>query len=637
MPGIVGMISKRPAEECESLVRAMVASMEHESFYTSGTYFAPDMGIYGGWIAHENSFAANQVFFNEQKDVTLIFAGECFADLETRNGLTQQGHTLQRNKGDWLVHLYEEEGNQFFERLNGLFSGLLIDRRQRKTFLFNDRYGLERIYWCETKEGSIYFASEAKALLRILPQLREFDVDGVAQFLAFGCTLESRTLFRGITTLAGGSLWSFTDGKCRKGKYFSPETWEAQPVLSAEAFESSFQETFKRVLPLYFESESRIGISLTAGLDSRMIMACRPETAQRPVCYTFSGEKGLTLDDRLAAKVAEACDLEHKILRIGQDFFSDFAAHADRTVYLTDGCLGILGTHEIYMNGQARRLAPVRLTGAFGGEILRAVSMFNPLRLSPRLVNPVFAHSLNSFVQERTRNSQHPVTFAAFHGIPEKRFGTPAAGRSQAIFRTPYMNNEIVALAYRAPESLRTSPFPAVRLVRDNDPVLGNIPTDMGQMAETHPLAATSRRVLSKAAFKLDYIHNEGLPHWLSRLDPLFRRLNSRFGIFGVHKFLHYRSWFQCELAAYVNEILTDARTQRSPFWNSDFLERMAGEHTRGRKNYVLEINAVLTLEAAERLLFRDLPRGADLLATSATRTTTDAIAEPTPHTPVNN
>ena len=73
--------------------------------------------------------------------------------------------------------------------MNGLFSGLLIDKRQKKAVLFNDRYGIERIYYYEA-DGDFYFASEAKALLRILPQARAFDEEGVAQFLAYGCTLE---------------------------------------------------------------------------------------------------------------------------------------------------------------------------------------------------------------------------------------------------------------------------------------------------------------------------------------------------------------------------------------------------------------------------------------------------------------
>ena len=119
-----------------------------------------------------------------------------------------------------------------------------------------------------------------------------------------------------------------------------------------------------------------------------MIMACRPQTSETPVCYTFSGERGRTLDDRVAGRVAEACGLEHRLLRIGPDFFSDFASHADRTVYITDGCCGVSGAHEIYMNAQARELAPVRLTGNFGSEVFRGVSTFKPIGLSPKLFNP---------------------------------------------------------------------------------------------------------------------------------------------------------------------------------------------------------------------------------------------------------
>src|SRR5713101_5119599 len=124
------------------------------------------MGIYAGWVAHEDSFAAGQVFFNERKDIALLFSGECFVDPETGAELKRKGHELGEAAGSWLVHFYEEQGDRFFEKLNGLFSGLLIDKRKNKAFLFNDRYGVERIYWHETEDAA-YFASEATALLRI--------------------------------------------------------------------------------------------------------------------------------------------------------------------------------------------------------------------------------------------------------------------------------------------------------------------------------------------------------------------------------------------------------------------------------------------------------------------------------------
>jgi len=604
MPGIVGIVSQRPADECELLVRRMVTSMKHERFDTSGTYAGPDMGIYGGWVAHGNSFAADQVFFNERKDIALLFSGECFIDPQTRSMLTENRHEIGETAGSWLVHFYEEKGNRFFAKLNGTFSGLLIDKRQNKAFLFNDRYGMERIYWHGTGD-CFYFASEAKALLTILPQRRAFDEKGVAQFLSFGCTLDSQTLFRGIALLPGGSIWSFERGACRKRAYFSPATWECQPSLSAEAFQLHFQETFARVLPRYFESPAKIGISLTGGLDTRMIMACRPDSAGNVVCYTFSGETGETFDDRLAVQVARASDLEHRLLRIGSNFFSDFASHVDRTVYVTDGCCGATGAHEIYFSKQARQLAPTRLTGNYGSEVLRGVSNLEPLKLSPALFNAELNCALHSTGASLTNGSIHPVTVAAFREIPSNLFGGLAASRSQVVFRTPYLDNEIVALAYRAPESLRKSALPAWRLVKANNAVLSSIPTDRRPSPDTPQPVAAIRRLFSEATFKLDYLNNEGWPNRLWPFDSAFTRVTSSLKMVGLHKYLQYRRWFRRELADYLKDVVSNARIQQAPFWNRRFLEKMASDHIEGRRNYVSEINAVLTLEAVERLLLR--------------------------------
>ncbi len=608
MPGIVGIISRRATYGCETLVMAMVDSMKHESFHVSGTYCAKDLGVYCGWVALDNSFVASQVFLNEQKDVALIFSGECFVDNELRPRLEQKGHRLDKHRGDWLVHLYEEEGDQFFEKLNGLFSGLLIDKKRNRAFLFNDRYGLERIYWHDTKDAT-YFASEAKALLSVLPELRQFDEEGVAQYLTLGCTVEERTLFRGVQLLPGGAVWSFENGRCQKRTYFSPQTWEAQPVLTAERFESEFQETFKRILPRYFTSQSRIGISLTGGLDTRMIMACRPDSARDLVCYTFSGEKGLTLDDRLAARVAESCGLKHRLLRIGSDFLSDFATHADRTVYITDGCVGILGAHEIYLNAQARQLAPVRLTGNFGSEVLRGVSTFKPIGLSHDLLSPEFHRSVEASVEKLSDFKEHAVTFAAFREIPWKLFGSVAAGRSQLTFRTPYLDNELVALAYRAPERLRKSSLLASRLVKATSAALSKIPTDRGFVSDNSGLGFLFRRFFAEATFKIDYYNSEGLPCLFSSLDPVLRRVSSNLGILGLHKYLPYRHWFRKELAPTVMERLSTERVREAPWWRKKAPEMCARAHISGRANHARELNAVLTLEAIDRLLLSEIPR----------------------------
>jgi asparagine synthase (glutamine-hydrolysing) len=592
MPGIVGIISKQPAHECEAHVKAMIASMQHEAFYKSGACSVSQSGIYGGWVGLEN--LASRICSNEQKNIILIFSGECFFDSEVATGQK-------------LIQLYEQFGQQFFEKLNGLFSGLLIDQRQGKAFLFNDRYGSQRIYFHES-DGNFYFASEAKALLRILPELREFDPEGVTQFLALGCTLDWRTIFRAIHVLPGGSLWTFQNRGWRKEKYFSPEIWETQPQLSAADYESRFQETFQKILPRYFSTDTKTGIALTGGLDTRMIMACRPQNSRNQISYTFAGETGKTLDDKIAARVAVACGLEHKLLRLQPDFFSNFAAHADKTVFATDGCFGISGAHEIYFNRQARELATTRLTGNYGSEIFRGISTFKPLGLSAELFNPDLRETINSNMENFSGRKENPMSFAIFKEIPWNLSGSLAASRSQVSFRTPYLDNELVSLAYQSPESIRKSSLPASRLVRAYSKSLNEIPTDRGFSGDNSGLKYLCRRFLAEATFKTDYYNNEGLPRPLAALDPAFKFVASKLKLAGLHKYLHYNNWFRHELAGYLQSALAAPQVRESPFWNSAFLDRMASEHIAGRKNHSLGINAVLTLEAVERLLFRELP-----------------------------
>jgi asparagine synthase (glutamine-hydrolysing) len=606
MPGIVGIIGQIPPHESRRVVDSMLNSMKHETFYDSGTYAAPEMEIYAGWIAPRDSLATAQVFFNNQKDIALIFSGECFVDGEAQANLKRRECRVEPDKGDWLVHLYEQENGRFFEQLNGLFSGLLVDNRKGKAFLFNDRYGIGRIYYHQA-DGKFYFASEAKALLRILPELRAFDEQGVAQFLAFGCTLDSRTLFRGIQLLPSASVWSFEGGRCYKRKYFSPQKWEAQSLLSVEAYQSEFQETFRRVLPRYTKAETKIGISLTGGVDTRMIMASLPSTSGSYTCYTFAGENGLTLDARLAAKIAASLGLEHQVFGIGPDFLRHFDTHLDRTVYITDGCAGAISSHEIYFNAQAREVSPVRLTGNFGSEVLRSVSTFKTLGLCQGLLSQTCAKGVDREAQGATRWTAHPVTFAAFHEIPSALFGLLAAGQSQVTFRTPYLDNELVALAYRAPVAVRQSALPALHLIEQANAQLARIPTDRGNLLGDHGLARLLRRALGEASFKLDYYNSEGLPRGLLLLDSALRGLSSNLRVLGLHKYLTYRHWFRRELAPLLIDRVSSCRVREAPWWARNAPEKIAQAHISGRGNYQQELNVILSLEAIDRLLFSEV------------------------------
>lgn len=589
MPGIAGLFSRRAADECRHVVAEMTASMSREPFYVSGTADCAELGIYGGWVAHPDSYAARHSGASPT-GIQMLLAGECVAD----GGAPD------------IPALYEEDRTRFVSKLNGLFSGLLIDGERRRAMLFNDRYGIERLY-VHQKQDELYFGSDPRALLRVLPELRTLDDEAVAQFLAFGCTHDWRTIFHGVELTGAGTLWAIEPGSVRRSQYFVPSAWEGQAPLSEHEFDGVFQETFRRILPRYLSGGPAVGISLTGGLDTRMIMACLSDASRVAACYTFSGEQDWLLDERIAAQVAAVHGIPHKVLRIGPDFVDSYPTLVDKTIEATGGTLGATGAHEIYFNELARHLAPVRLTGNFGSEVLRSMSTFKPVGLSGGLLADGVAETVRGLIARPATPAVHPVTFAAFKEVPWGLFGSLAAGRSQVTFRTPYLDNDLVALAYRAPAALRQSPHSSLRLISGSHPALAAIPTDRGVLHGDSGAGRLGRRLFSEVTFKLDYLDKEGLPSWLAPAAPLFGLL-SKTRLLGLHKYLPYRRWFREELAPYIRDVVTDPRTARLPYWNREALEAMVINHVRGRRNHVRDINAVLTLEAVHRLLLRSVP-----------------------------
>jgi asparagine synthase (glutamine-hydrolysing) len=182
MPGIVGLITKKPREWAEQQLASMVKPMLHEAFYVKGTWIDESMGVYVGWVARTNSFAAAMPIRNEAGDVTLVFSGEDYPEPGTARRVQERGHGCEETGSSYLVHLYEDDLD-FFKKLNGRFQGLVADRRNGITTLFNDRFGLQRIYFHEAPEA-FYFSAEAKSILAVRHELRAIDQRGLGEYIA---------------------------------------------------------------------------------------------------------------------------------------------------------------------------------------------------------------------------------------------------------------------------------------------------------------------------------------------------------------------------------------------------------------------------------------------------------------------
>jgi asparagine synthase (glutamine-hydrolysing) len=602
MPGLVGLITSMPRERAQAELLRMVEALRHKSSYVSGTWSDESLGLYVGWVARGGPCADQMPLENEQRNLVLVFSGEDLSESGAALRLKQRGHACNDEGPSYLVHLAEEYPG-FPKNLNGRFHGVLADRNRRTVTLFNDRYGMHRIYYHQGAVG-FYFAAEAKAILAFRPELSSIDPDGLAEFVSCGCTLENRTIFKNIGVLPPASAWTFQSAAIEnKGAYFNPKEWEEQPLLQPEPYYRQLRGVFSERLPGYFGGPERVGVSLTGGLDSRMIMSwCKAAPLSLP-CYSFAGMYRDSQDVLIARRVARACGQEHQVIAVGDEFLKQFPHYSERTVFLTDGCVDVKHAPDLYVNERATQIAPVRMTGNYGGEVLRRVCAFRPADPAPGLYRPDFlTHIDRARVTYNGLLQGHPLSFAVFRQAPWHHYGLLCLEQTQLTLRSPFLDNEFVRTVFRAPQSALESDDISLRLIADGSPALLRIRTDRGVAGSLPSWLAAVQKSYLAFTFKAEYAYDYGMPQSVATVDHALARLHLERLFLGRHKFYHFRVWYRDALGNYIREMLLDSRTLSRPYLQRDVLERLVKEHLKGNRNHTTTIHKILTLEHLHRL-----------------------------------
>jgi len=163
---------------------------------------------------------------NESGDVVAVFNGEVYNFRALRDEL--RAHAV-RGTGDTpiLAHLYEESGPQFVERLHGMFALALWDAERERLVLARDRVGKKPLLWTRLGDGTLAFASELKALLRLPAVSRDVDLGAIDAYLALQYVPGDRTALRGIRKVPPGHVLVAEGPSERIEPYWRPQSADA--------------------------------------------------------------------------------------------------------------------------------------------------------------------------------------------------------------------------------------------------------------------------------------------------------------------------------------------------------------------------------------------------------------------------
>ena len=258
--------------------------------------------------------SGDQPIANEDGTLNVVQNGEIYNYRELRRELERAGHTF-RTLGDTevLLHLYEQHGDGFAERLRGMFAVAIWDAPRRRLVLARDRFGIKPLYYSEAG-GELAFASELRALPR-----GEIDLDALEAFLAFNSIPAPLTIFREVRKLPAGHLLCWEDGAVRLERFARPAPLPERDDEQAELVEE-LRSRLRDSVRAHLVSDVPVGVLLSGGVDSALLAALAAEESAEPL-RTFSiGFEERSFDELAdARRVAERYGTQHRELVLRPD------------------------------------------------------------------------------------------------------------------------------------------------------------------------------------------------------------------------------------------------------------------------------------------------------------------------------
>ncbi len=563
-----------------------------------------------------------QPLSNEDGTVWVTFNGEIYNFGELRQRLESQGHQFRTHSDtETLVHLYEEEGENFISRLNGMFAFALWDTRRQQLLLARDRLGKKPLVYAH-EPGRLLFASELKAILQAPGVPREIDPVALDEYLTYQYVPHPRTIFKGIKKLPPGHYAVYRDGQVTVRPYWQLD-FNREEDRPAEEYAHELRELLTSAVEKRLQSEVPLGAFLSGGVDSTIIVGLMAKLMREPV-RTFSigfpvGEFDETSYAREAAQRFGTIHEEFQVRPDAIEILPRLVWHFDEP-FADSSALPTW-----YVSQLTRQHVTVALTGDGGDELFAGYDRYKAVWLGERfdrLPAPLRWLGAGRFWQAIPSGAKQKCVRRRFKRFVEMLGRSPVdrylewisifgQSRREELyadgFRSQLTNEEpIKFFAAAMDRCCRRDPITAVSL----GDLVTYLPCDLMTKVDIASMAHSLEcrqpfldyRVVELAAripIALKFRRGGGkriLRETFADLLPesIQRRPKMGFGVPLDH-------WFRQELKSFAQEILLDRGTLERGYFRAEMVRRLYDEHQQGRFNHGYRLWALLVFELWQR------------------------------------
>lgn len=372
-------------------LKHMNDAIRHRGPDDDGYYIDRNVGLGMRRLSIIDVQGGHQPIPNENKSIWVICNGEIYNYKELRDGLEKRGHLfLTDSDTEVIAHQYEEDGDDFILKLNGMFGLALWDSKNRKLIIARDRLGIKPLYYYVDDE-KLVFSSEPKAILQYPGIKPEMDFQALWDFLTFRYVPAPRSMFKNINKMHPGFYGVLENNHFRIKQYWDiPTNWYTEEKSNEgpgkEEYIRLFEEQFMKSVSSHLMSDVPLGVLLSGGLDSSSVVcAMKRLGVERVETFSVGFKGGFEFNElSYAREVAGYFKTDHYEILINSNEFLD---GLNKCVYYSDEPLADLASIPLwYVSKLASERVKVVLSGEGSDEILAGYSGFETIMRRAKLI-----------------------------------------------------------------------------------------------------------------------------------------------------------------------------------------------------------------------------------------------------------
>lgn len=271
MCGIVGFVGAR--ENAQTILQAMMDRIAHRGPDGQGQFLEGPVALGQRRLSIIDLDGGKQPMYNEDGSLVVVFNGEIYNFQALTAELQAAGHTFAtRSDTEVLLHGYEEWGKGMLDRLRGMFTFALWDRKAETLFVARDHFGIKPLYYYQNEEGELLFGSEIKSFLDHPGFHKALNEDQLSLYLSYQYSPGEDTFFRGVKKLLPAHCLTWRGGEIKIERYWQPAfTPDEGPALAE--WEQAIADAMTESVAAHKIADVEVGSFLSSGVDSSYMAA----------------------------------------------------------------------------------------------------------------------------------------------------------------------------------------------------------------------------------------------------------------------------------------------------------------------------------------------------------------------------